>query len=107
MSSYSFAPMPPSSQIINDPSLPSVKHPNTITLTLFSLKDFLMYLGLSLSPAGRITHWRHELTPIQMLVSSDQMTCFQSSTVQFLYFNAQSRRSLMLSGHRPGLVEAM
>src|SRR5271169_4847037 len=99
--------MPPSSQIINGPSLSPIKHPQTITFTLSDLKDFVTYFGLSLSSFGRMTHWRRGLTPIQTLVSSDQMTRFQSSTVQSLYFNAQCRRSLTFSGRRPGLVEAI
>src|SRR5579859_2933576 len=90
ISPYSSAPIPPSSQTIKGPNLSPVKHAHTITLTCALLKVFLTYLQLSLSPGGWMTHWRRGFTPIQILDSSDQMTCFQSSAVQFLYFSAHS-----------------
>src|SRR5579859_4171812 len=86
MSSYSFAPIPPSSQIIMGPSLSPVKHAQTITLTCAPLKVFFTYFRLSLSPGGRMTHCRRVFTPIHTLHSSDQITFFQSSIVQYLYF---------------------
>jgi hypothetical protein len=48
ISSYSFAPMPPSLQIIIGPSLSPVKHAQTITLTYADLNVFLTYFRLSL-----------------------------------------------------------
>src|SRR5438046_2754609 len=92
MSSYSFAPIPPSSQTTNGPNLSPVKHAQTITLTCALLNVFFTYFPLSLSPGGRMTHWRRGLTPIHTLHSSDQITFFQSLIVQSLYFIAQSSR---------------
>src|SRR5271155_54435 len=84
MSSYSFAPIPPSSQTTKGPNLSPVKHAQTITLTCAFLNVLFTYFGLSLSPGGRMTHCRRGLTPIHMLDSSDQIIFFQSSIVQSL-----------------------
>src|SRR5277367_6057852 len=106
MSSYSFALIPLSSQIIIGPNLSPVKHTHTITLTCALLKVFLTYLRLSLSPGGRITHWRRGLTPIHMLDSSDQITFFQSSTVQSLYRCAHCNLLTTFSADSPGFSAA-
>src|SRR5271170_4037648 len=106
MSSYSSAPIPPSSQTINGPNLSPVKHAQTITLTCALLNVFLTYLRLSLSPGGRMTHWRRGLTPIQILDSSDQITRFQSSTVQSLYLIAHSNLLTTFSFRNPSFSAA-
>src|SRR5579859_2119885 len=107
MSSYSFAPIPPSSQTISGPNLSPVKHAQTITLTCALLNVFLTYFRLSLSSGGRMTHCRRGLTPIQILDSSDQMTCFQSSTVQSLYFKAHCSLLATFSARNPGFSAAI
>src|SRR6266496_6563408 len=106
MSSYLFAPMPPSSQMINGPNLSPVKQAHTITFTCALLNVFLTYFRLSLSPGGRMTHCRRGLTPTQILDSSDHMTCFQSSTLQLICSNAQHNLASTFSGHRPGFFAA-
>src|SRR5438552_18535502 len=107
MSSYSSAPIPPSSQIIKGPNLSPVKHAHTITLTCVLLKVFVTYFGLSLSPSGWMTHLRRGFTPIHILNSSDHMTCFQSSTLQFLYFSAHSNLLTMFSARNPSFSAAI
>src|SRR5579859_4622040 len=107
MSSYSCAAIPPSSQMINGPSLSPVKHAQTITLTCALLNVFLTYFRLSLSPGGRMTHWRHGFTPIHILDLSDQITFFQSSIVQSLYFSGQANRFAILLAVKPGLLAAI
>src|SRR5438045_818007 len=107
ISSYSSAPIPPSSQTIKGPNLSPVKHAHTITLTYALLKVFLIYFRLSLSPGERMTHWRQGFTPIHILDSSDHMTHFQSSAVQFLYFSAHSNLLAMFSTRRPGFSAAI
>src|SRR5579859_3395075 len=102
MSSYSFAPIPPSSQIIIGPNLSPVKHAQTITLTCALLNVFFTYFQLSVSPRGRMTHCQRGFTPIHTLHSSDQITFFQSSIVQSLYFSAHSSRLQIWSAVRPG-----
>src|SRR5438045_9088633 len=107
ISSYSSAPIPPSSQTINGPNLSPVKHAQTITLTRSPLNVFLTYLGLYFSPGGRITHCRRGLTPIHSIDSSDQMTRFQSSIVQSLYLSAHSILNFICVGFNPGFSAAM
>jgi len=107
ISSYSFAPIPPSSQTTNGPNRFPVKHAQTITLTCALLNVFFTYFRLNLSPGGRMTHCRRGLTPIHTLDSSDQMTFFQSSMVQSLYFIAHSSRLRIFSADRPGFSAAM
>src|SRR5271170_772748 len=106
MSSYSLAPIPPSSQIIIGSNLSRVKHAHTITLTCALLNVFLTYFRLSRSPRGQITHWRHGLTLTQMLDSSDQMMRFQSSTVQLTCSNAHRNRASTFSGGKLGFSAA-
>src|SRR6266516_1518203 len=106
MSSYSFAPMPPSSQMINGPNLWPVKQAHTITFTCALLNVFLTYFRLSLSPGGRMTHCRRGLTPTQILDSSDHMMHFQSSTLQWTYANAQCNLASIFSGRRLGFFAA-
>src|SRR5579862_1613755 len=107
MSSYSFALIPPSSQIIIGPNLSSVKHAHTITFTCALLNVFLTYFRFSLSPGGWTTHWRHGLTPTQILDSSDQMTRFHSFKLQLTCFNAQCNLASTFSGRKPGSFAAM
>src|SRR5579859_4253127 len=99
--------MPPSSQTMSGPNLSPVKHAQTITLTCALLNVFLTYFRLNLSPGGRMIHWRRGFTPTQRLDSSDQMTCFQSSTVQSLYFIAHSNLATIFSARKPGFSAAI
>src|SRR5271163_1712113 len=106
MSSYSSASIPSSSQIINDSSLSLIKHAQIIILIDALLNVFLTYFRLSLFLNERMIHCCRELTSIQILDSFNQMTCFQSFTVQSLYFktvmNASGAR-IMLEEHEPSL----
>src|SRR5579859_2837287 len=106
MSSYSFAPMPPSSQMIIGPNLSPVKQAHTITFTCALLNVFLTYFRLSLSPGGRMTHCRRGLTPTQILDSSDHMTRFQSATVQLTCSNAQRNLASTFAERKPGFLAA-
>src|SRR5437762_11866164 len=82
MSSYSFAPIPPSSQIIIGPNLSLVKHAHTITFTCALLNVFLTYFQFSLSPRRMdhpLTSWIDANPDTRFIRPNDAFPLIQNS----------------------------
>ena len=75
------------------------KDAHTIAFTYAILNVFLTYFLLSLSSGGWLTHWCQGLT-LTILNLLDQMTHFQSATLQLTCSNAQRNLTSTFSGCR-------
>src|SRR2546423_7509148 len=92
------------SQGISRPILLPLKHTHTIKVTFPPLTDLSQCLGKYAWPGFRIHRQRLDFHPKTREDSSDQMTRFQSSTVQCLYFHAHSSLLCLCFAVRKGFL---
>lgn len=104
ISRYRSALMAPTSQGINCPILLPLKHAQTIIVTFPPLTDRSQCLDLNAWPGFRMHRERRDFRPKTSDDSSDQMTRFQSSTVQCLYFRAHASLSRLCFAVRKGFL---
>ena len=90
---YRSALITPTSQGIKGSILLPLKHAYTIIVTFPLLTDLSQCLDKNAYPGFHIHQWYCNFCPKTIEDSSDQMTCFQSSTVQCWYFHAHASLS--------------
>src|SRR5579859_1534656 len=103
---YSTERMPPFSNAKSGPTLLPTKQLHTIIVVRLPLKRGTKQSGWCFSASVLNTHTGLELCPISMLLSSDQITLFQSSTVQFFASSANSKRCFICLGVKNGFATA-
>ena len=103
MSTYCFASILPSTSA-NTPTPFHPIHSHTIRFPAPNLTAGVVVLSESGSPFFFHTYWCPSDPNLLILVSSDQITLFQSSTVYFLYFSAMYSLCFLWAAVRRGFL---